>query len=387
MDKIRVYHIITKLELGGAQGNTLHTVKYLNRDKFEPGLVCGPGGILDEEAKTVPNLYLHFVPSLIREIHPLKDISALFELYKVLKKNMPVVVHTHSSKAGILGRIAAWVAGVPVIVHTYHGFGFHDFQNPIVKVLYVLIEKFTSGFTDKLVTVAKDNIEKALSSGIGKREQYAVIRSGIPVGKYKGIVVDVIEEKKKLGLKPEDRVVTTIGPFKPQKNLVDMIKSAKLASEKVGNIKYLFIGDGEQRGMIESLIAELKLENTVKLLGWRKDVGQLLKITDVFAMSSLWEGLPRSILEAMACAKPVVAYAVDGVKEIVIPDKTGYLIEPKDYRTLAEKVVYLIQNNELAQQYGTAGSELINREYDIDYMVIQQEELYTDLVRQKWNTK
>jgi glycosyltransferase involved in cell wall biosynthesis len=382
MEKIKVCHIITRLELGGAQQNTLFTVAHLDRSRFLPVLVAGSGGILDPEAEKLPGVAVYFIKSLVRQVRPFKDLVSLLRLYALLRREKPAIVHTHSSKAGIIGRWAAWLAGVPVIVHTFHGYGFHDFQRKPVKALYVWIERLTGRITDRFIAVAKGDIDKGVSHGIGTRAKYLLIRSGIDTTYYKGISLDRAEKRRSLGITPAAKVVMTVGPFKQQKNLKDFLRAAKAVKEKVAECRFLVVGDGELRPELEALIAELHLGDAVQLPGWRRDVGELLAASDVFCLTSLWEGLPRSILEAMCTGLAVVANAVDGTREIVQDGVSGYLVTPYDTARMADLIVRLLGKPDLARQMGQKGKELIDRQYDIHYMVEQQEQLYSAL----WNS-
>jgi glycosyltransferase involved in cell wall biosynthesis len=373
---LKICHIITKLELGGAQQNTLYTVGHLDRKRFEPVLIAGKGGILDSEAAALPQVPTYFVASLGREINPFLDLITLVQLWRILRKERPQVVHTHSSKAGILGRWAARLAGVPVIIHTFHGFAFHDYQSKFVKQFYVLLERLTAAVTDTFIAVTSEDIQKGLAHGIGQKERYRLIRSGIDLSYYKMLSVNRTVKRRSLGLSDEHGVVTTIGPFKPQKNLFDFVRVAAMVSARVPAARFLIVGDGDQRKDIEALIGEMKLSGIVSLLGWRRDAGEILAASDLFVLTSLWEGLPRSILEAMILGLPVVANAVDGAREIVADGRTGYLVKPGDRERMAADIIKLLQDSALSRQMGECGRGYINNEYDINFMVRQQEDLY-----------
>jgi glycosyltransferase involved in cell wall biosynthesis len=377
--RIKVCHIITMLELGGAQQNTLYTVSHLNKDVYEPLLIAGKGGMLNAEARAIPGATKYFTSKLLRHICPICDLAGLFRLWWILIKEKPQIVHTHSSKAGILGRFAAWFAGVPVIIHTYHGFGFNERQIWPVRMIYILIERAAARISGKLVAVSQDNIEKALANKIVKREQFVLIRSGIEVGRFADHKIDKLKKKRELGIGPDDPVVTTIGPFKPQKNLRDFIDAAGKIAKKYPNCKFLIIGDGELRPDLELQIQGLCLTENLKLLGWRRDIAELLAITDVFVMTSLWEGLPRAVLEAMSTGIAVVANAVDGVKEIVENGETGYLVEPMHPEETAGRTLELLTDRKKSFEMGKKGKTKITREYDIDFMVRQLEGLYKNL--------
>ncbi|MCB4790834.1 MAG: glycosyltransferase family 4 protein [Elusimicrobia bacterium] len=379
MNKIKVCHIITKLELGGAQQNTLYTLERLNKEEFDTILISGTGGILDDEALAISKTKVYFVNCLVREIAPIKDICALINLFSILKKEKPAIVHTHSSKAGILGRLAAFIAGVPVIIHTFHGFGFHSFQKFPVRMLYIFLERVTAKISDKLIAVSKENIEKGLGNNIGLKEQYALIRSGIKIDKYKDSKGNTEEKKKELNIPDGVKVIITIGPFKPQKNLMDFVDVANQVYNAYDKCIFLIVGDGEERKKIEKAINSLNLTDKIKLLGWRRDIPELLNISNLFVMTSLWEGLPRACLEAMCCGLPVVANSVDGLRDIVANEENGFLSEPGATSRMAENIARLLKNQELADKMGKRSKELIGQDFDIDHMVKQQEELYKSL--------
>jgi len=378
---MKVFHIITLLELGGAQQNTLFTVAHLNRERFEVGLMAGEGALLDEEAKKIPNLLLYFLPNLIRSVNPIRDIIALVQMVRILKKEKPFIVHTHSSKAGILGRIAARLAGVPFIIHSIHGFGFNPYQNFFARKLFITLEKWMAHFTHCLIAVTKENIEEGLRLGIGKKEQYTLIRSGVNISKIqeKARKTDSASLRKILGIPEGAKVILTVGPFKIQKNPVAFVQLAKRVLQNIPEAQFLMAGDGELRENVMQEIMANGLEKNVKLLGWRKDIPQLLAASDLFVLTSLWEGLPRAAVEALIVGKPVVAFAVDGLKELIQNGGNGYLIPPNDITTLSQKVIDILKDTKLAQDLGAHALKSIDSSFYIHTMVHQQEELYLNL--------
>jgi len=381
--KIKVIHIITMLEMGGAQGNTLFTVANLDRCKFDVGLIAGPGGILDQDAKAIPDLNLTFVPALIRQVQPVKDLLALIALTKILKKERPDIVHTHSSKAGILGRLAARAAGVPRIIHSIHGFGFNPYQKFFVRWLYIFLERWMARFTTVLVAVAEENIRAGVRLGIGNEKVYALIRSGVNIPKIRQ-ALDATEPatlKQQLNLPADSKIVLSVGPFKYQKDPVAFVDCAHQVSKRYPNVKFLWSGDGELRLDVEKRIRELQLENVVKLLGWRKDIPALLKLCDVFILTSLWEGLPRAGVEALIAGKPVVAFAVDGVPEIVKDGKNGFVLAPGSHDEFANRVSRLLESQELYDKLADEAARTIDSSFDINVMVKQQEQLYEQIAR------
>jgi len=355
--KVRLLCIITELELGGAQKQLLYTIAHLS-ENFEIWLVTHDKGILLSDAYEIPGLKLRLIPSLVRPINPLKDLKAFFSLYNFIKKEKFHIVHTHSSKAGILGRWAAKLAGVPVIFHTIHGFAFYEKQNWVVKNLYISLEKLTAKITSRLIAVSQEIIKKGLKAGIGKPLQYQCIYYAIEKDKFfqrkdKSLAV------KKLGLK--GTIIGTISCLKPQKALQDFIKAAFFVKRKFPEANFLIIGDGYLRSQLERFAIKLKLNGSLLFIGWRKDITELLASMEIFVLSSLWEGMPVSILEAMASGLPVVATAVDGVREIVVDKKTGFLVTPGDYRALAQSITNLIEDKALSREIGKNAQEFISK--------------------------
>lgn len=370
--KLRVCHVITQLELGGAQRNTLYTVSHLDRERFDPSLICGRGGLLDTEA-TAGQWTTIFLRSLVRPIHPFKDISAVISLYQAFRRQKPHIVHTHSSKAGILGRIAAYLAGVPVILHTFHGFGFTPAQNQRIRNLYVRLEKFCARLSTHLAFVSQDNQREAEELGIVGKIPYTLIRSGItmnsermPIAFPEGIPYDAW-------------VVASVGNFKPQKNPTDLLDVAAHVIEKDPNVHFLLIGDGELREACQAEAIERKLSHHVHFLGWRQDARRLVAESKAFLLTSLWEGLPRALVEAFAEMKPAVAYAVNGVNDILINQETGFAITPGDTAAVADRLLWLKNNPLEAHRMGVNGRRRVELEFDIDRMVRDQESLYEKL--------
>jgi glycosyltransferase involved in cell wall biosynthesis len=373
-DKLRVAHIITQLELGGAQQNTLYTVSHLRPDRFEPTLLCGQGGLLDEEAKK-GSWRTYFIPSLVRPVRPWWDLVALGALYRHLRQTKPHIVHTHSSKAGILGRVAAYLAGVPVIIHTFHGFGFTPVQWSWVRKFFVALEWFCARLSSHLIFVSQENQKEAATLGIISGKRTSLIRSGIifhappPPSRL----------REELGIPPEAWVVTSVGNFKQQKNPMHLVQVARAVHTKDASVHFLVVGDGELRPKVERYIQTHVLGDHVHLLGWRQDIPQILQESDAFLLTSLWEGLPRALVEAAFAGKPAVAYAVDGVKDILLDGHNGFLVPSGEVEMAARKLLWLKDHPGEAKRMGAEARKQVEREFDIDVMVRQQEALYEKL--------
>jgi glycosyltransferase involved in cell wall biosynthesis len=376
---LRVCHLITKLELGGAQQNTLYTVSQLDRGQFAPSLISGPGGILDEEARRLPDVPFEISPHLVRRIAPVSDVRALADLVRRLRRLRPDVVHTHSSKAGILGRAAAAMAGVPVVIHSVHGWGFHPFQAMPVRWAYVLAERLAAGVTTHWITVSRANAAAGEAYGILGAERCDVIRSGIalePFARSAGCAA----LQRELGLADDVPLVGMVACLKPQKAPVDFVRVAAAAGRTRPEAHFVLAGDGELRPEVERAVAEEGLSGRFHLLGWRRDPEAVIGSLSVLVLTSRHEGLPRVLPEAMAAGCPVVATAVDGSPEAIEDQVSGRIHQVGDVDGMAASVVELLERPALARAYAEAGRARVE-EWDIDRMVRDQETLYRWLAR------
>src|SRR3990170_832482 len=381
---IKVVHIITKLELGGAQQNTLYTVSHLDKGKFIPILITGSEGLLVDDAKRL-GIEAYFLPSLVREINPFKDITALLDIRRLLRSikrpsQSPIIVHTHSSKAGIIGRWAAYLAGIPVIIHTYHGYGFNDYQSFLKRRLFVLLERLTARITTRFIAVSKNNIEKGINAGIFRSDDVELIRSGIDISEFSDVKVDKAKKKMELGIELDKPLIGMIACFKPQKAPLDFVKAAHLVCQKMSDVRFVVAGDGELRPPMEELINNLGLKDKIKLLGFRRDIPEIMKCLDVFVLTSLWEGLPKVIVQAIAAGIPIVATEVDGSSEVIKNGVNSFLVKPGDVEGIAEKVMNILQKPK-DFKFEISDLKSILDEFDINLMVKKQEKLYEALVK------
>ncbi len=379
-EPVRVCHIITMLELGGAQQNTLYTVRHLDRSRFDPILVTGAEGPLVEEARS-SGVRTYFMKNLVRPVSPLRDPMALAGLIRLLRRERPSIVHTHSSKAGILGRIAAAVAGVPIRIHSIHGWGFHADQGAATRGLFVGLERLASGMTTAFVAVSRANVEQGTRLGILEARRAHLIRSGIRLEEFR----PAWEGEPPSGLpwaapSPGGATVGMVACLKPQKAPLDFVRVAAETLRSAPGARFVLVGDGELRGAVEGLIKETGIGESVTLLGWRRDIPDLLRGFDILLHTSRWEGLPRVFPEAMATGLPVVATRVDGAPEAIEEGVTGLLSEPGEIEAMARSVAALIRDPERRRAMGRAGRARV-AEWDIDAMVRSQEALYERLMK------
>jgi len=355
---VKVLHIITRLIVGGAQETVMLTADMLDKSQWDAHVLSGSqtgseGSLIENvRARDIP---LTIEPSLVREINPFKDLLAFIRLVRFIKRGGYAVVHTNSSKAGILGRWAAFLAGTPVIVHTVHGWGHHDRQYPLVRRSYILLERVTQRITDKLIVVSPRNIEKGLADGIGTPEKYITIRSGIELDRFRRPSRSREDVRAELGIPVDSAVVGTVTRLSPQKAPLDFLDAAAHVAAQQPNVHFVIVGDGPLRADVEAQVVTLKLTERIHLTGLRRDVPDLLHSFDIFALSSLWEGLPRVLPQAMAAGLPIVATAVDGNAEAVTDGINGLLTPPGDPQAMAAALLRLLNDPFLRRKMGEAG--------------------------------
>jgi glycosyltransferase involved in cell wall biosynthesis len=305
---------------------------------------------------------------------------ALLRLRAYFRARRIDLVHTHSSKAGILGRVAAQLAGVPAIVHTIHGWSFNPTQPVPLSSAYAGLEKIAAGFTDRLIAVSAANRSVGIERRIGRPERYVVLHSGIDAGEFRRPRADRSAVRRELGFDDSHRLVGTIACLKPQKAPLDFVRAAAAAHQQEGSFRFVIAGDGELRSRLESLIRELKLQGVVRLLGWRRDIVDLLHAMDVFLLTSVFEGLPRAVLQAMAAGVPVVATAVDGTPEVVEHGVSGLLVPPGRPDLAARRLVELVRDERLRHRCVEQGRKRVGASFDIRRMLRELDRLYLSLL-------
>lgn len=384
--KIRVAHIITRLIVGGAQENTLYTAAGLDANRYQVQVICGPQtgseGSLIEEARR-QQIALTILPDLLRQVSLLHDLKALIQLVRLFRREKYDIVHTHSSKAGILGRLAARLAGTPHIVHTVHGWSFHEYMPPLTRRVYILLERWMAGFSDALIVVAEKDRYKGLQAGIGRPQQYRLIRSAIPLDDFDPERVDRQVMRRELGIPPQALVVGNVGRFSAQKNPLEWVKVAGIIARLRPQVNFLLVGDGPLRSQVEAQIHAEGIAARTLLTGLRRDVPQLMAAMDVFLLTSLWEGLPRVLPQAMAMRLPVVAQRADGTAEVVRDGVNGYLFEPGESEKMAQACIALLDNPALRHEMGLQGQKIAGEKFNLRAMIQDIETLYAQLLNEQ----
>jgi glycosyltransferase involved in cell wall biosynthesis len=385
---MRVIHVITRLIVGGAQENTVASVLGLHRRpplhvELLSGPPEGPEGSL-VRAFTGPEPALTILPALTRPLHPWKDVQAWRHLTRIFRERRPTIVHTHSGKAGFLGRLAAARAGVPVILHTIHGPSFGPFQGPLANQLFLRAEQYAGRVTSHFVSVAEAMTRQYLEAGIGRPEQFTRIVSGFDLAPYLAADNDPAR-RTRLGLAPADLVIGVIARLFKLKGHDDLLDIAPALIHHCPNLKFLLVGGGPWRGRLEARVRSMGISDRFVFTGLvdPAEVPGLLGIMDIVAHLSRREGLPRAVSQALAAARPVVAYDCDGAREVCLEGETGFLVQPGDLPALTTRLLQLANDPALRERLGSRGRQLVREEFGLERMIDQLYHLYVRLAAEK----
>ena len=383
---MRVSHVITRLIVGGAQENTLASVLGLGRRpewqvELVSGHTRGREGSLEPVARSVPGL-LALEPSLVRPVHPPLDLLAYLRLRARFRRTAPHIVHTHSGKAGILGRLAARHAGVPLVIHTIHGPSFGPFQGGLANAAFRAAERVAGRCTDHFVVVAEAMARQYLAAGIGVSAQYTRVFSGFDLGPFLEARPDPALASR-LGIRPGDFVVGKVARLFALKGHDDLFAAAPGIVRRVPNVRFLLLGDGPWRSRFEALAASTpELAGRFLFAGLvpPAEVHRYLALMDVLVHLSRREGLARVLPQALACAKPIVAVDCDGAAEVCRDGETGFLIAPGDREVLADRVTTLAGDPALRDALGRRGRSWVAQRFSDSAMVDALDALYRRLL-------
>ncbi|OPX83683.1 MAG: putative glycosyltransferase EpsD [Pelotomaculum sp. PtaB.Bin104] len=378
MARVKVLQVITLSEMGGAQKIVYHLAAGLDPELFEITVACGPGGELIDWLKNLPQtINIILVPELKRNISLVNDFKALWKLYHLMKRNSFDIVHCHSSKAGILGRTAAYLTGTSKIFFTVHGWGINEYQSEPVRLFYSWVERLAGAVSSRIVCVSENDLVRGRSLRLARDDKFMVIYNGMPEPKKQAGVL-----RRKLNVRKEDIIVGTVARLANQKAPLFFLEVAGRMIENHGNnsdsdqLYFVLIGDGPLRSDCEEFIERSGLNGRVFLLGTREEAVELVQDFDIFVLFSRWEGLPLTIIEAMLAGKPVVANAVGGVSELVVHQQTGYLISGLDLAAAEKALQDLVFNKDRRLSMGTLGRQRARDLFSINKMIEKYRELY-----------
>jgi glycosyltransferase involved in cell wall biosynthesis len=392
-NKVKVIHVITRFDKGGSAENTFITVRDLDKVWYDVVLIKGaspPGNSGDLETEAVEanvaatrehHVQLICLRHLVRDLRPFSDLATFFSLLRIIRREKPDIVHTHTSKSGILGRWAARFCRVPIIVHTPHGHVFWGYFNSWQTKLFIVLERWTARITNAIVTLTPQEKDDHLRFRIALEEKFAIIHSGVDLRTFRADLYQPSETKALLGIPPEMTVVGTVGRLTPVKGQEVLIRAASELIRRGEKIFLVLLGDGELRRDLEELSLRLDIAGHVRFLGWRPDVARVMAACDIFCLPSRNEGMGKVLVEAMAMGKPIIASSIGGIPDIVRSGENGILVPASDAAAWAEAIARLCRDPEERSRMGDAGMQMAPR-YSSEEMIKRIDQLYRKLLNE-----
>ena len=381
----KVAHIITRLDRGGSPDNTLLTVLGHDPARYRVTLVSGlttfPSPLV-RRLKDRPDIAVHFLPTLVRAIRPLSDLRALWALYLLCRRERFDLVHTHTSKAGILGRWAAWLTGCRHLVHTSHGSVFTGYSGPIISRLFIYAERLTSRFTDRIITLTPRGIEEFLAWRIAPEEKFAAVPSGVELEGFAppSPADGRSSVRAALSLHPDEPIVGSVGRLDRVKGYDQLVEASVLVLQERPDAWFVVAGDGDERRTLENQAHRLGVAERWRFLGWQEDLEPLYHSFDLSVLPSRNEGMGRAAVEALACGRPVVATAVGGVPSVVEDGVTGLLVPPEDPQALARAILQLLEDETARRRMGEAGPQWVRERFSCQAMLDGIEHVYSQIL-------
>ncbi len=383
-------HISTRLILGGSQENTVLSCEgqvgppYRHVVSLVFGPIYGPEGSLLARVQAHGGIECIETPHLVRELNPIRDLRAYHDLRKLIAMWKPDVVHTHSSKAGILGRAAAWKLRVPCVVHTIHGLPFHPYETKWRNAIYLHSERWAARRCHRIICVAKAMRDQALAARVGSPDQYDTVYSGMEIDRYLHPKWRREDVRRELGLNEGDFVLGTVARLAELKGHDDLLDAlGSLMNERI-DLKLLWVGDGWWRERLLRRVRDMGLANRVITTGLvpSEEIPKYLAAMDALVHASYREGLPRTVPQALLSDRPVIAYDVDGTKEACIDGETGRLVPPGDLARLRQAVVWMMDHPVERAAMASRGRELCAAKFDHHVMVRELEAIYQRVLAQ-----
>jgi glycosyltransferase involved in cell wall biosynthesis len=393
--KIKVIHVITRFDKGGSAENTFITVRDLDKARYNVVLINGTSPSRDsadmetaaEKANTDTarghQVRMICLRSLVRDLRPFLDVAAFFSLLRIIRRERPHIVHTHTSKAGILGRWAARLCCVPIIVHTPHGHVFWGYFNSWQTKLFISLERCAARITTAIVTLSPQEKEDHLRFHIAPEEKFTVIHSGVDLGKFRSELYQPLETRALMDIPTDGTVIATAGRLTAIKGQDVLIRAVSELIRRGEKIFLILLGEGERRHELEELTLQLGISEKVRFFGWRPDVARILAACDIFCFPSLNEGMGKALIEAMALGKPVVASDIGGMRDIIRPGGNGLLVPVGDIAAWTEAIARLCHDPARSRRLGNAGQQIALR-YSAENMVIMIDQLYGKLLAKNY---
>jgi glycosyltransferase involved in cell wall biosynthesis/SAM-dependent methyltransferase len=382
--RVKVLQVITRMDHGGSADDTARIVKGMSRDKYENHFLCGSMDQLSEtELRELKNTCAGFTiePSLKRNPNPIHDLKALWRLFRFIRKGRFDIVHTHTAKAGFVGRLAAWLAGTPVIVHSTHGHVFYGYFGKLKTKIFVTMEKIAAKVSDRVLCLTELEIDDHIELGIGFHELFRYVYSGVPLDVFSKPVKSREEVRASLGLPGDAIVIGTVARIDPVKGIRYAVEAFQQLYKEHPRAHLVLVGDGGDRPALEAAAREYGISDRTHFLGHRTDVPDLLHAMDIFLLPSLNEGYGKAIVEAMCAGLPVVATRVGGVPELIKDGETGLLVSPADPAAIARAVGGLIRDTEQRHRLAAAANRNVTDIFGVEAMIRRHDEIYTEFLR------
>ena len=383
MKKIKIAQVITRMDWGGSPDIVRLVCTSLDPERFELILITSPVKAPTMATKEFLEKFkdkVIYVEQLQREINPLTDLLALVRLYRIFRQENFDIVHTHTAKTGILGRMAARLAGVPKVIHFSHGHNFYGYFGPLGSKLVIMLERFMDRFTDKFIALTELEKNDLFLYKVTEPAKVMVINSGLELNKYRKTDIDKAKKRKELQLEENVPIVGMISRLEPVKGPQYLVEAAKAIIAKVPQVKFLILGEGSLRAKLTARCQELGMADKFIFTGWREDIPEILSLLDILVLPSLNEAVGRVLIEAGAAGIPVVATKVGGIPEIVKDGETGFLVPPQDADTLAKTIIVLLENEEKRKSLGEVAKKWIDEKFSADNMVTSVTNLYLEMV-------
>ena len=379
--RIKIAQVITRLDWSGAPDIVEIIYSYLDPSVYDITLIYGLTRYPSEKTREFLKKFkgkIIFIPQLEREIGLIKDLQALIRLYFIFVREKFDVVHTHTAKAGFIGRIAAKLAGTPLVLHTPHGHDFYGYFGTLGSRLIIMLERFAALFADRIIVLT--NIEKAdmMKHHICRASKVRVVHSGFDFSVFERLKVDTVKKRAELRLGPQDLVVGMIGRLESIKGFEYFIDSAAIISRQIPQSRFLIVGEGSLHDELAARVGDLNISEKVFFTGWREDVPEILSILDVLVLASLNEAVGRVLLEAGAVGKSAVATEVGGVPEIIKNNKTGILVPPRDPVAMAQAVIALLKDEAKRCEMGRCAKEWVRDNFNDRSMSEKLDEIYKE---------
>lgn len=387
--RVKLAHLIARMGTGGAEENTCYTIQGLDKAKYEIDLIVGDEfGSQYERIFQKEKIKVIQISRFIGNLNFWYDINLFISLIKIFYRNRYDIVHTHGTKAGIIGRIAARITGVPIIIHGLHGSALDAFSSKWLNTLFLYLERLAGSFTDAHISVSTVLSQNYLKQKIGKPERYYTVRSGMELSSFfQDNKPNVETNRKELSIGADDFVLGNISRLELLKGHSLLLKAFKILmeqeKEKNRRIILMIIGDGEEKENVHQDIKKLGLEKSVILKGYRNDIPNILAVIDLLVHTSFREGLPRVMVQAAAVGVPMVAFNVDGIPEIIRDGYNGFLVEPKNINQLVGKITIYLRKPELLKMHGDNSKKVVKNRWTIEGMVKGTDKIYSKLIEEK----